>query len=47
MEKNMDIKIKRLQNSNGLDIPSYATSNSAGIDLQAAISEDIIIVDKP
>jgi dUTP pyrophosphatase len=43
MEKNMDIKIKRLQNSNGLDIPSYATSNSAGIDLQAAISEDIII----
>ncbi len=39
----MDIKIKRLQNSNGLDIPSYATSNSAGIDLQAAISEDIII----
>ena len=39
----MDILIKQLENAVGQDIPTYATSNSAGIDLQAAIFEDVTI----
>ena len=32
----LHIKIKRLRNSDGLDLPSYATTHSVGMDLQAA-----------
>ena len=37
------IQIKRMDSSNGLDLPSYATENSAGMDLIAANVEDIVI----
>ena len=32
----LKIKIKRLRNSDGLDLPTYATAHSSGMDLQAA-----------
>ena len=37
------IQLKRLEHANGLALPSYATTNSAGMDLLAANFEDIII----
>ncbi len=35
------IAIKPLEHGNGLDIPSYATKSSAGLDLVAAVNEDV------
>ena len=35
--------IKRLEHSQGLPLPSYETSGSAGMDLRAAVYEDIIL----
>jgi dUTP pyrophosphatase len=37
------LKIKKLDNSQGLNLPRYETSGSAGMDLVAGIGEDIII----
>ena len=37
------ILIKRLPNSKGLNLPEYATSQSAGMDLVAANDEDIVL----
>ncbi len=37
------IELKRLENANGLELPSYATIHSAGMDLLAANHEDIIL----
>ena len=37
------IQLKRLENANGLDLPSYATENSAGMDLLSANNEDITL----
>ena len=34
--RSLQIQIKRLRNSDGLDLPAYATSSSAGMDLRAA-----------
>lgn len=35
------VEIKQLPNAEGLEIPSYATEHSAGMDLRAAIDGDI------
>lgn len=37
------INIKQLENAKGLDLPKYATDQSAGMDLVAANAEDIIL----
>lgn len=37
------VEIKQLENAQGLDLPYYATEHSAGMDLQAAISEDVTL----
>ena len=37
------LKIKKLENSQGLALPKYETAGSAGMDLIASIDEDIII----
>jgi len=37
------LKIKKLENSQGLNLPKYETSGSAGMDLVAGIDENIII----
>lgn len=39
----MNIPVKVLQHGKGLDLPAYATSGSVGLDLRAAISENIEI----
>lgn len=39
----LDIFIKILDHAKGLEIPSYATTGSAGMDLRAAINENIVI----
>jgi dUTP pyrophosphatase len=39
----MKLQIKQLEHGLGLDLPSYATKQSAGMDLRAANKEDIII----
>lgn len=40
---NRNIQIKKLSNFGDLELPSYATEQSAGMDLCAAIYEDIVI----
>lgn len=37
------VRIKRLENNKDLELPSYETPNSAGMDLRAAIDENITI----
>ena len=37
------IEVKILENGKGLELPSYATEGSAGVDLRAAIDENIVI----
>lgn len=39
----VDINVKILENGKGLELPKYATVQSAGADLLAAIDEDITI----
>ncbi len=39
----ISIELKRLEHALGLELPSYATANSAGMDLLATNSEDITI----
>lgn len=39
----IDVKVKRLENSNGLELPNYATEGAAAMDLLAANYDDIII----
>lgn len=39
----LSIQIKRLRNSDGLDLPAYATPFSAGMDLLAAIASPVAI----
>ena len=38
-----DLKIKKLENFKDLPLPKYETAGSAGLDLMAAIDEDLII----
>ena len=40
---NITVNIKKLDNFLGLSIPSYATLGSAGVDLSAAIREDLVL----
>ena len=37
------VKIKQLENANGLKMPHYATEQSAGLDLPATIDNDVVI----
>lgn len=37
------VKIKHLPHGEGISLPEYATTHSAGMDLMAAIAEDIVI----
>lgn len=37
------VKIKQLEHGKEMNLPSYATSHSAGMDLMAAIDNDIIL----
>ena len=39
----ISLKLKRLENAIGLDVPFYATQGSAGMDLVAAIEGNIVI----
>lgn len=41
--KKININIKKLEHGEGLELPFYATESSAGMDLQAAIKEDLTI----
>ena len=40
---NVPVAVKRLPHGEGLPLPAYATPGAAGIDLLAAISEDITL----
>ena len=37
------IAVRRLAHGEGLDLPAYATAHSAGMDLLAAVSEEVIL----
>ncbi|MEC9250120.1 MAG: dUTP diphosphatase [Pseudomonadota bacterium] len=39
----VDVRIKPLENYEGLALPAYETAQSAGMDLRAAVSEDVTI----
>lgn len=43
MSNLLQVKVKKLPHSEGLPLPSYATLHSAGVDLLAAISENITL----
>ncbi len=42
-DKKIKVAVKRLENSQGIDLPNYATALSAGMDLCAAIDQDIVL----
>lgn len=37
------VKIRRLPSSQGLPLPAYMTAGAAGLDLHAAVGEDLVI----
>lgn len=37
------VKLKRIENSEDLPLPSYATAQSAGVDLSASVTQDVTI----
>jgi dUTP pyrophosphatase len=39
----LTVQIRRLPSSAGLDLPAYMTSGAAGMDLYAAVSDDVAI----
>jgi len=39
----VDVRIKPLENYQGLELPAYETAQSAGMDLRAAVAEDVAI----
>lgn len=39
----MEIKIKFLEHGKGLEVPKYMTDGSAGLDLRAAVSENVTL----
>ena len=43
MTTSLSIQIKRLPHAQDMDLPSYATQQSAGMDLCAAIESDIVL----
>ena len=44
MNNKIEIKVKRLNNDfNDIPIPEYATEGSSGMDVRAAVKEDMII----
>lgn len=45
--KNLDVSFVELPHGAGLPAPGYATANSAGVDLHAAIEEDSPLTLKP
>jgi dUTP pyrophosphatase len=39
----VDVAVRRLDGNDDLPLPSYATAQSAGMDLAAAVATDVII----
>src|SRR6187549_2442633 len=39
----LTVQIRRLPSSNGLALPAYMTAGAAGMDLHAAVTDDIVI----
>src|SRR4051812_48775484 len=39
----LTVQIRRLPSSSGLDLPTYQTHSAAGMDLHAAITDDVVI----
>ena len=43
MRENPSVRIKRLPHGEGVELPHYASVHAAGMDLRAAIDEDLIL----
>ena len=43
MINSVDVAIRKLPHGEGLDLPEYQTSGSAGCDLCAAVSDDVLL----
>lgn len=39
----MVVRVKRLPHGEGIELPSYATEHSAGLDLRAAVEEPVVL----
>ena len=39
----LDVPLRRLPHGEGLDLPVYATEMSAGVDLLAAVADDVVL----
>jgi len=39
----LQIRVKRLPHAEGLELPSYATEHSAGLDLRAAVDQPVTL----
>jgi dUTP pyrophosphatase len=44
---NVDVRIRRLAHAEGLPLPAYQTAGAAGMDLHAAVAEDLPVVLMP
>jgi dUTP pyrophosphatase len=44
MNKTVDVSIQRLPHAEGLNLPQYATGQSAGVDLEAAVDAPLTLV---
>ena len=42
-DRSVEVPVQRLEHSEGLDLPNYATVHSAGADLLAAIDTDVVL----
>lgn len=43
MSQAVDVQVRRLAHGEGLDLPAYATAQAAGMDLLAAVAEDVVL----
>ena len=43
----VDVKIMRLSHSDGLDLPAYQSTQAAGMDLVAAVPDDVPVTLAP
>ncbi len=44
---NVDVRIRRLAHAEGLPLPTYQTAGAAGMDLHAAVAEDLPVMLMP
>ena len=42
-ERPVEVRVKRLQSAPSFSLPDYETEGSSGVDIRAAVEEDVIL----